>query len=180
MILYETKYLTLKSAKREGLEDWVYAIRPNAKNIVGIVPVIKTHDGDEILFLITKRPPLYEEKTAEYCIETPAGLVGDENKDETIIEACKKELLEEVGMVADKIKCCASKVSTSGGLTNECCTIMLAEIIDDTIVKEPVNDGGVIIDRIRVKKQDIKAFLRQKEEEGYAISALALAGLYYL
>ena len=180
MILFETKFLTLKSAQREGLGDWVYVTRPNAKNVVGILPVIKKEHEDEILFLITKRPPLFSENVAKFCVEIPAGLVGDEDENETVIEACKKELLEETGLSASKIRLCAKKVSTSGGLTSECATIFAAEIIDDTIVKKPVDDGGVIIERVRVKRRDIKKFLKEKEDEGYAISALALAALFYL
>ena len=180
MILYETKYLNLKAAKRENKPDWVYVVRPNAKNVVGILPVIKGEVEDEVLFLITKRPPLVKEHVAKYCVEVPAGLVGDEDKNETTMESIKKELLEETGLVGDKIEILLDKVSTSAGLTSETATIALATITDDSIKNNPVDDGGVIVDRIRVKKSEIKNFLKQKEHEGYAISALALASLYYL
>ena len=180
LILYETKFLTLKAAKREDFADWFYVVRPNAKNVVAILPVIKTQNEDEILFLITKRPPLEHEKIAKFCVEIPAGLVGDENENESVLEACKKELLEETGLIAQEMKIEAEKVSTSGGLTSECTTIVTAKIVDDRIKKEPVDDGGVIIERIRVKKSEIRNFLKDKEKKGYALSAQMLAALYYL
>ena len=180
MILYETKFLSLKAAKRDGKPDWYYVVRPNAKNIVAILPIIKKEDEDEVLFLITKRPPLEHEHVAEFSVEIPAGLVGDENKSETDNDACKKELLEETGLVADRFELCVSKISTSAGLSDEVCSIYKAYITDDTIKKTPVDDGGVIIDRIKVKKSKINDFLKQKEQEGASISALSLAALYYL
>lgn len=179
LILYETKFLSLKAAKRDGKSDWYYVVRPNAKNIVAILPIIKKEE-DEVLFLITNRPPLEHEHVAKFSVEIPAGLVGDENKAETDDEACKKELLEETGLVAEKIELCASKISTSAGLSDEVCSIYKAYIKDDEIQVPPIDDGGVIIDRIRVKKSKIKDFLKQKEQEGGSISALALAALYYL
>lgn len=178
MILYETKFLTLKAIKRENKPDWYYVSRNNAKNIVVILPIIQNTGEDEIIFLITKRPPL--ENIANYSVEIPAGLVGDENKNETTNMACRKELLEEVGMVASKFEVCATKVSTSGGLTDEVCTIYKAYIKDDKILTPPIDDGGVIIDRIKVKKSKIKDFLIEKENEGFALSAQMLAALFYL
>lgn len=181
MILYETKFLSLKCAKRDGKPDWVYVHRPNVKNVVVILPVLKRDNGeDEIIFLITKRPPLEAENVAKYCIELPAGLVGDENPDETTIDAIKKELLEETGHASSEIKINLNKVSASGGLTSECATIATAIITNPDIIKPPVDDGGIIIDRIYVKKSNIKNFIKEKSEEGYAISAFALAGLLYL
>lgn len=180
MILYKTKYLTLMAAKREDKPDWVYVRRDNAKNVVVILPVFKKSNGEYVMFLITKRPPLIEEKISEFSIELPAGLVGDENENETLMEAAKKELLEETGYRADLFEICAKKVSTSGGLTSEVSTILKAFIASDNVCQTPVNDGGVIVDRVLIKKENIKAFLNKKEKEGYSLSAQTLAALYYL
>ena len=100
--LYSTKFLNLVASKRKGKADWVYAHRPNAKNVVIIVPVIHKTDADYTMFLTTKRPPLIEEYGDVTCLEFPAGLVGDENTNETTEEALKKELLEETGYLAEK------------------------------------------------------------------------------
>ena len=47
-ILYDTKYLQLKSTPSKSGKPWVYAHRPNAKDVVVILPVV----GDSILFFI--------------------------------------------------------------------------------------------------------------------------------
>ena len=180
LILYKTKYLTLKAYKRENKPDWVYVSRDNAKNVVVILPVIKKEDKEYILFLITRRPPLIAENKAEFCLELPSGLVGDENEFETINEAFKKELLEETGLVADEFEILNKLVSTSGGLTSETSTIAKAKISNSEIVSNPISDGGVIIDRVLVEKNEIKNFIKQKENEGFAMSSQMLAALYYL
>ena len=67
--LYKTKFLNLMAAKRENANDWVYAHRPNAKDIAVIVPVLHKKDGDYTIFLITKRPPITEEYGEKFCVE---------------------------------------------------------------------------------------------------------------
>ena len=73
-ILYDTKYLQLKKTKSKSGNDWVYAHRPNAKDVVIIVPVI---NNKQVLFIIEERPPLIAEGYAVRSIAVPAGLVGD-------------------------------------------------------------------------------------------------------
>ena len=47
-------------------------------------------------------------------------------------------------------------------------------------MQEPIDDGGIIVDRVWIKKKDIKKWLIQKEEEGYILTAQMLAALYYI
>ena len=42
------------------------------------------------------------------------------------------------------------------------------------------SDGGIIVDRIWVKTSEVKNWLAQKEEDGYVLTAQALAALFYL
>jgi len=174
-VLYNTEYLQLKSTISEQGEEWVYAHRPNAKNVVAILPFYK----DEVLFLIEKRPPLIAEKKAEFLVSLPAGLVGDENSTESTIEALHKELKEETGCYSDNIKIVSSKIASSGGCVSETITLAIAEINSKEIKFTPQNDGGIIIDRIWVKKQNILNWLKEKEDLGYAISSQVFAGLFY-
>lgn len=179
-ILYSTKFVNLIASKREGRPDWVYAHRPNAKNVVIIVPVIHKKDGDYTLFLITKRPPVTEEYGEKYCVEFPAGLVGDENAFETTGDAFKKELLEETGYEACNFKIAAKNLISSGGLTSEKSTLAIAEIFDAEKRAVPVDDGGVIVDRIEVSLENVKEFLEDIQAKGYYMCAQTLAGIYYL
>lgn len=175
-VLYDTKFLQLKSTPSKSGNNWVYAHRPNAKDVVVILP----HTNDEVLFIIEERPPIQAENKGKYTIGLAAGLVGDEREDETIEDAIKAELLEETGLIAESINIKALKVASSAGCTSETCTLALAKINDKTPTQPPVNDGGVIIDRIWVKKVNIFKWLREKESEGYVLTAQALASLLYL
>ncbi len=179
-ILYSTKFVNLMASKRKGKPDWVYAHRPNAGNVVIIIPLIHKKEGEYTLFLITKRPPVVEEYGEKFCVEFPAGLVGDENSFETTDEAFKKELLEETGYEASNFKIMSENLVSSGGLTSEKSTLAVAEIFDTVKKAVPVDDGGVIIERIEVPLQDVKKFLNDIQAKGYYMCAQTLAGVYYL
>ena len=71
--LYHTKFLDLKKTQTKSGNDWYYAHRPNANDVVIILPIF----NDEILFLIEERPPIQAEGKGKYTIGLAAGLVGD-------------------------------------------------------------------------------------------------------
>ena len=176
-VLYDTKYLQLKSTKSKIGNEWVYAHRPNASDVVIIVPVI---ENKKVLFIIEERPPLAAEGIAVRSVAVPAGLVGDERKGESIEEAIQTELLEEAGLKADRIEIKTRRAASSPGCVSETVTIAIAHINEYKIISEPVDDGGVIIDRVLVDIENIYPWLREQEEIGYALAAQTLAGLFYL
>lgn len=175
-VLCDTEYLQLKSTLSKTGKQWVYAHRPNADDVVVILP----YTDEEILFLIEERPPIQAEGRGKYCIALPAGLVGDERIGESIEDAIKAELKEEAGLEAEKVDIVAKKVSSSSGCLSETCTLCLAKISNKNVICPPVSDGGIIVDRIWIKKRDVKKWLVQKESEGYILTGQTLACLYYL
>ena len=177
MILYDTKFLQLKSTPSKSGKDWVYAHRPNAKDVVVILPFIK---NEKILFLKEERPPLQAEGVAKYCLGFPAGLVGDEREGESIEEAIKAELLEEACLVAYRIDIKTRKMASSAGCVSETITVAIAYISEYEIKSQPVSDGGVIVDRILVDKSNVYKWLQAQEKEGVALTASSLAALYFL
>lgn len=178
-VLYDTKYLQLKSTLSPSGREWVYAHRPNTDDVVIIVPLIISEGKKQVMFIIERRPPLYAEGRGTYNIGLAAGLVGDERQDESVMDAIKAELLEETGFVADNIKIVATNVSSSGGCTSETATIAIAEITKPQIQK-PVDDGGILVDRILVDVENIPEFLKKEQEKGNTVSAQTLAGLYFI
>ena len=175
-ILYHTKFLDLKSTPSKSGKPWVYAHRPNASDVVVILTVAE----DEVLFLIEERPPLQAEERGKYAIGLVAGLVGDERKGENLEDAVRAELLEEAGLVADRIEIKAKNVASSAGCVSETFAIAVAHLREKMQHQKPVSDDGVIVDRVWVKKSQIKEWLRTKENEGYVLTAQSLAALYYL
>lgn len=184
---YETKnlynknpYLNFMEATCPNGKKWAYAKRVNTKGVVIIVPIIYDLKEPATLFLKTKRPPLIAEKIAEFNLEFPAGLVGDENPNETIEDALKKELLEETGMIADKFIIKTDKLSSSAGCISEISTVAIAVINNSKIHKEPVSDDGIIQGRLLVNISKIKSFISDCQNKGFAIGAQTLGGIYYL
>lgn len=174
--LYHTKYLDIKKTTTQNGDDWFYAHRPNASDVVIILPIY----NNEVLFLIEKRPPIQAEAKGIYTIGLAAGLVGDERIGECIEDALKAELIEETGLIAESFEIKARKVASSAGCISETFVIAIARIKNKKIVKEPISDNGVIVDRVWVKKDNIYSWLQTMENKGHVLTAQALASLFYM
>lgn len=113
--VYEGRHLSMLRRGR-----WEYAVRNIARSAVGIVAVT---DAGDVVLVEQHRPPVNQT-----VIELPAGLSGDivGKEDEALVEAAKRELLEETGYVADRWTELMTGYS-SPGLTNESITLFLAE-----------------------------------------------------
>ena len=182
-ILYQTKYLELRSAKSpDGSFDWVYAHRPNTNkkcaDAVIIAAILHEQDTEKIILLETKRPAIYAEGKAQRCIEMPAGLVGDIRCEEDIISAAKTELTEETGYSSDNITVLLENASASAGCLSETVSYVKADIYDTNKISEPVSDSGVIVSRHIVDLKDVSTWLKQQQKLGKSISSQLLACLY--
>lgn len=184
-ILYNSKYLQLKTTKAPNGEfDWTYAHRPNTKSAqsdaVIIVPILHENNEKFIIFLETKRPPIYAENKAETCIELPAGLIGDVRDNESIIEAAKTELLEETGYIADRIQLIIENSSSSGGCLSETIAYTIADIKDTKQKEIPSSDNGVIIAHHKINIKDVDKWILAQAKEKKSISSQTLGALYCL
>lgn len=144
------------------VENYQYVTRSIGKCVVEI---ISTTEHEKILLIEQFRPIL-----GKLVLEWPAGLVGDENIDETIAEAAKKELLEETGYSSDTVIILQNGPSSSG-LTDE---IIHFVYMPDAKNIQKVREQESIIVR-EVDKSEIHRFVR-----GYqgTISPRIYAGLY--
>ena len=105
-----TRYIDSSGAIR----DWESFERVNCKGIVAIVPLT---DSGEILLIRQFRPPVNG-----YVIEFPAGL---NDKEDTLEEAARRELLEETGYTAREMIYLAEGPLSSGA-SDEILTAFLA------------------------------------------------------
>lgn len=181
--LYKSKYLEFKSASFNNDSKWYYVKRTNDSlnhdSAVVITTVVKVNNEYNFIFLKTKRPPIVSENKSLYSLESPAGLIADENNFETLIDCTKKELLEEAGITADKIFIEITNCPTSGGLTSE--TISYATAISDSyeIVSNPVSDGGIIQDRILVPVNSFESFIRNIDCQKVSVASSLVTGVYF-
>ena len=137
------RFLSLK--KRNG---WEFVERTNATDIVAVIAVTPQ---DELLLVEQFRPPVNAR-----VIELPAGLVGDVDGDDSIEEAGRRELLEETGFSAGRVRR-VFRGPISAGLSTEILTIVLAE----SLAEEGPGGGvdGEDIQVHRVKLSEVKSWL---------------------
>ena len=111
--LYQGRYLSLLE-----VDGWEYASRSNASGVVVLVAV--TPDN-ELVLVEQFRIPINSR-----VIELPAGLVGDlGDRDEPLLLAAQRELLEETGFEAGRLDILMSCPS-SAGMSDETVTFVRA------------------------------------------------------
>lgn len=165
-ILAETRFLRLI---QEG--HWTYAQRPN---ITGAIAIIAVTSADELLLVDQYRIPV-----GGRVIELPAGLVGDlsHSADETLEDAAQRELREEVGYEAARLRVLSEGVS-SAGLTDESVHLVLAE--DVRQVGPGGGDASEDILVCHVPLSDVASWLVQQQQQGKHVDFKVYAGLYHL
>jgi len=146
---------------------WEFAQRVQAHAIAVIVAI--TND-DRLILVEQDRIPV-----GARVIELPAGLVGDEEAGEPIVEAARRELIEETGYDADRVTV-IGRGPSSAGLTDEMVTMVRAEGL-----RRVADGGGVAGENITVHEialAELDAWLRAREAEGCLIDWKIWAGLW--
>ena len=182
-IISKTKFLEFKSAKSPTGKDWYYTKRTNDTNkhdsAVVITTLVKKDNEYHFLLIKTVRPPLYAENKSKYCLESPAGLIGDKNCEESMIKCAKKELLEEAGLIADKFYIELENSASSAGVTSETLSYVTAIVNKYNLESKPLDDGGIIIDRFLVPAKEIYNYLKEIDTKEISIAAATVCGIFY-
>jgi ADP-ribose pyrophosphatase len=165
-LLYQGDWLRLV---RRG--HWESCERTHGKDGLAVLVIAVTPD-DHVLFVEQHRVPL-----GARTIEMPAGLVGDDHDDDTILAAARRELIEETGWDAGRIDVLLTG-PTSSGMSNE--RIAFARARD--LVK--VGDGGGVgsedITVHAVPRATAPAWLMRRYAEGYELDLKLWAGLWMI
>jgi len=164
-VIAEGKYVRLVARGR-----WEWAERTNTSGAVVIVAV--TTDGQMVLIEEYRHP------LGAWVVELPAGLVGDEPgaSEEDMIEAGRRELLEETGYVSDRWQHLVTGPS-SPGLTSEHYSMYLA-----LNAKKVGDGGGDDSEQIHVRLAPLdqaEALLDAKRREGLQVDPKVYIGLYF-
>ncbi len=163
--LYAGKWLRMMKRGR-----WEYVERVHDGGMAVII-VAATPEGN-LLFVEQERIPV-----GGRTIEMPAGLVGDIHGAESIEESAARELVEETGWQAGKIKLLLIG-PTSSGLTSE--RVAFVRATDLVKVGEGGGEGdeNIIVHEIPVA--EAAAWMSKKMAEGYQLDAKLWAGLWLL
>jgi len=155
--VWQGKYI---SALKRG--RWEFVSRTGSTNAVVI---LAEHDGKVILI------EQYRVPVGRRCVELPAGLVGDEDKNATVEGTAVKELDEETGFTADRIER-LGEFQSSPGMVAESFTLVRAHG-----VRKVGEGGGTENEDITVHlvpRAEIPAFVEQRRAAGCAVDVKLL------
>ena len=152
---------------REG--KWEYIERNNCH---GIVIIVAMTDDQKVILVEQYRQPVHK-----WVIEFPAGLVCDEAKNESLMVAAKRELFEETGYRARRMRK-ITEGPTSGGSSSDIMTIVMAEDIRKTGRGGGINDERILVHEISLPEAD--QWLSSQRRKGKLVDPKIYAGLYFL
>jgi len=150
---------------------WEYIER---KNCTGAVVIIALTRDKKILFVEQFRPA-----TGKNVIEFPAGLVNDRgfSKKETMIEAAKRELIEETGYAAKRI-IPVLEGPVSSGISSDKLNIVKAVGLKKVSAGGGDETESIVVHEIALDKAEL--WLRKMERKGKLVGTRIYAGLYLL
>ncbi len=165
ILQWEGKFLRVLRLGR-----WEYADRVGTTGAVAIVAV--TGDGKLVL---TEQ---YRIPVGARVIELPAGLAGDvpAKATEGVVEAARRELLEETGYEAGQLHCLVCG-PPSAGLASEIVTFLLA-----TGLRRVTVGGGDSQEQIQVHEvplAEVDRWLNERMAAGILVDPKVYAGLYF-
>jgi ADP-ribose pyrophosphatase len=163
--LYEGDWLRLVR-----IGHWEACERTHGQGMAVIV--IAVTPANEVLFVEQYRIPL-----GSRTIEMPAGLVGDDHAQDTLVDAARRELIEETGWSPGKVDVLLVG-PTSSGMSNERIAFVRA-----TGLTKVGEGGGVDSEDITVHavpRAEAPAWLMRKQAEGFELDLKLWAGLWMI
>ena len=127
-------------AKRRG--RWEYAGRARGIRAAVILAV----DAGEVLMVEQYRVPL-----GKFCLELPAGLIGDETEGESAIDSARRELEEETGYRAAQWEDLGEFYS-SPGMLEESFTLLKATGLTRVGEGGGTHDEDIVVHRVRLDR----------------------------
>jgi ADP-ribose pyrophosphatase len=141
---------------------WEYVSRTND---IRAVVILAEYEGKVILIEQHRMP------VGGRCIELPAGLVGDEDRNATVEGTAIKELEEETGFTAENVERLGDFHASPGMVTES------FSLVRVTGISRCGEGGGTENEDIKVHlvaRADIPAFIEQKRVEGCAVDVKLL------
>lgn len=158
-IRWEGRFITAKTRGR-----WEYVGRSRGIRAAAIIAIDTPENGEPHVILISQ----YRVPLSRFCLEIPAGLVGDEDSSagEDAMDAAIRELEEETGYRAANMRRLGEFYS-SPGMVSECFTLFKATDL------EKIGEGGGLADENivvhRVPLTGLSAFVEKWRGAGHAV-----------
>ena len=163
--LYEGDWLRLVR-----IGHWESCERTHGQGMAVIV--IAVTPADEVLFVEQYRVPL-----GARTIEMPAGLVGDDHKQDTLVDAARRELIEETGWSPARVDVLLVG-PTSAGMSDEWVTFVRATGLRH--VSAGGGDSSEDISVHRVPLAGVDEWIESRLRGGTPIDPKIYTALYWL
>jgi ADP-ribose pyrophosphatase len=141
---------------------WEYVSR--ARGIRAAV-MLAVHDG-HVLLVEQYRVPIGRD-----CLELPAGLIGDEQEGESVIDAARRELEEETGYRAATIEE-LGEFASSPGMVSETFTLVRCSDLTRTGDGGGVEGEGITVHRVPL--DGVSAYVAERRAAGAMIDVKLL------
>ncbi|MEP0190501.1 MAG: NUDIX hydrolase [Erythrobacter sp.] len=158
-VRWEGRFIAAKTRGR-----WEYVGRARGIRAAAIIAIDEDPDGKRYVILVSQ----YRVPLSRFCLEIPAGLVGDEDggEGEDAGVAAARELEEETGYRAGNLVMLGEFYS-SPGMVSESFTLMRATQL------EKVSEGGGLEDENinvhRVPLESVAEFVANWREQGHGV-----------
>ncbi|WP_337661011.1 NUDIX hydrolase [Erythrobacter sp. Alg231-14] len=158
-MMWEGRFIT---AKRRG--RWEYVGRARGIRAAAIIALDEDSDGTRHVILVSQ----YRVPLGRFCLEIPAGLVGDDegSEGEAATDAAMRELEEETGYAANKMEVLGEFYS-SPGMVSECFTLLRATGLTKISEGGGTDSENIIIHRVALR--DLDRFVGQWRAAGHAV-----------
>ncbi len=166
VVLGEGKYYNLV---REG--TWEFITPQCFSDVVLIVPLL---DDGRIVLIEQFRPPL-----GRNCIEIPAGLVGDGDSPdgEDLLQAARRELIEETGYDAAHLDLVLRGAPSPGSTTLEIGFVLATGLTKIAPGGGLAHEGeNITVHEVPLAEAD--EFLAARAQSGYSVDIKTYVGLY--
>ncbi len=163
--VYEGKWVRMK---KRG--SWEYVERVHGIGMAVIIIAVTA--DDKVVFVEQDRIPL-----GKRTIEMPAGLVGDQEGEDTLEDAARRELIEETGYEPEHVEVLLIG-PTSAGLSTERIAYVRAMGLRRVSDGGGVDDENIIVHE--VPREEAPRWLLEKQAEGFELDLKLWGGLWMI
>ncbi|MEL7197653.1 MAG: NUDIX hydrolase [Pseudomonadota bacterium] len=167
---WEGKFINAKTRGR-----WEYVGRARGIRAAAIIAIDEDPDGTRHVILVSQ----YRVPLSKFCLEVPAGLVGDSegSEGEPAIDAAARELEEETGYRAGSIEVLGEFYS-SPGMVSECFTLLRATDLTKISEGGGLEDENITVHRVPLDK--VSEFVAEWREAGHGVDVRIALFMNYL
>ena len=156
---WEGRFIAAKTRGR-----WEYVGRTRGIRAAAIIAIDEDADGTRHVVLVSQ----YRVPLSRFCLEIPAGLIGDDDgeEDEDATSAAVRELEEETGYHAGKLEVLGEFYS-SPGMVSECFTLLRATDLTKVGEGGGLEDETITVHRVPLK--ELSSFVAQWRAAGHGV-----------